>query len=986
MNHLYLGLGGAGVRVWQALRRRLACRIEPAGRRAVLEPLLIDTDPKEFRDEAPGWRHLGSSLVPPAQQRLLLGASAAELHALLRARPELRACLAPEGLDWEARLLELGAFDAPLSQVAARLPGWPSRRLGRLLLAHGQGRVRLALDAVSQALQARHTHPSLTLHLVVQLGGATGAGLLIDLLQLLRQHPPATRCSVHLHALLPQDDTAAGRPAPLAEIQAYAVLRELQAAAQEGLFELCLLSARTDERGLQPLDAAGREQRLADWIFQRVSGEPEWLTPPRAAGQAARRGEFAAFGLAERAADRVELRSHLSHELLLRLLAQLRYNHWRPGLGFVTHPRPVPVEAMDAMETLLVGWGLSEAHLQLAAPLPEIDGDSPPGTPIEQEWQALEAHYRQLIELVAPARRATELRRLFEQGLEERFRGQGIDAAFDLPDHALRRRAVVVRQRVESTLWEDWREGRRALHECGQLLAAVLADLADRIEPLRQEQHGLETQAALLWQQIEAAEQAASVRPGMLARLRGQAAPVDVEALIELLREYALARTRSAAVTLTLRLVAEIEAQLTTLQGMIDAGEMELAALVETTDAAAAAALPPARPEAGESRLETRELLNHWRQQLITRETMQREHLRVLRAGLFARLGEQASFRIFAQRIGEAATCDALLAACAQRLPPAQLQPAVAGAWDAWLAGLQAEPERLAREQAALRAQAAVSLLWSSEEAPGASIQECLRVPVPPEPGEAPADETDAADEDEGGGEVAARTATRPAPTLLPADLARLLRRPGGAGTAPALQMRAEGEGALVLMRLVRGLPLQALRPVQELHRLHEAHRLQAGRAALWLQLDEAACLPELLAVDVQAQQARARTVVLLAEALGLLRHEPEPLTGAPVLVHVSLDADGFEIARVRLGRDPLEAVDQARERVLHDLFDEVCAELQSGRHGSPEAIAGLRDRMRDRIEMLRRQSPPTQWDTISRDWNEAAREAMKLIRQECPR
>ena len=104
------------------------------------------------------------------------------------------------------------------------------------------------------------------------------------------------------------------------------------------------------------------------------------------------------------------------------------------------------------------------------------------------------------------------------------------------------------------------------------------------------------------------------------------------------------------------------------------------------------------------------------------------------------------------------------------------------------------------------------------------------------------------------------------------------------------------------------------------------------------------------------------------------------------MLFRSSLDVDGFEIARVRLGRDPLEAVDQARERVLHDLFDEVCAELQSGRHGSPEAIAGLRDRMRDRIEMLRRQSPPTQWDTISRDWNEAAREAMKLIRQECPR
>ena len=82
---------------------------------------------------------------------LLLGASAAELHALLRARPELRACLAPEGLDWEARLLELGAFDAPLSQVAARLPGWPSRRLGRLLLAHG-GLTTLGANGMSMAV------------------------------------------------------------------------------------------------------------------------------------------------------------------------------------------------------------------------------------------------------------------------------------------------------------------------------------------------------------------------------------------------------------------------------------------------------------------------------------------------------------------------------------------------------------------------------------------------------------------------------------------------------------------------------------------------------------------------------------------------------------------------------------------------------------------------------------------------------------------
>ena len=46
------------------------------------------------------------------------------------------------------------------------------------------------------------------------------------------------------------------------------------------------------------------------------------------------------------------------------------------------------------------------------------------------------------VALVAPSRRINELRRLFDQGLSERFRGQGIEAVFDQPDHTLRRRAL----------------------------------------------------------------------------------------------------------------------------------------------------------------------------------------------------------------------------------------------------------------------------------------------------------------------------------------------------------------------------------------------------------------------------------------------------------------------------------------------------------------------------------------------------------------
>lgn len=983
MNHLILGLGGTGVRVWQALSLRLAASIDAGqgGRRLPVDVLLLDTDARALRDDAPAWRVLGQRVAPPASQRLLLETDGASLAALLQSRVELRGTVAPDGADWEARLGQLGAFDAPLSQVGARLPGWPTRRLARLLLAQQQPRVRVALDGVVQGLQARFgDRQPLAIHVVAHLGGATGAGLLMDLLALLQRHPPAPRCTVHVHVELPDHDSAAGRPAPLADVQAYAVLRELQAAAQSGLFGLCFLGAMTDERGLQPLDAAGREARLADWLFHRVSAEGDWLLPPPPVrASAPRPGEFVAYGVAERSADRQAVRSHLGHELMLRLLAQLRYGHWRPGLGFVAHPRP---GQSDVLPELLVAWGLTDAHLQFGAPLPEIDGDVPPPPPIEQEWQTLEAHYLDLIRLVPPARRLGELRRLFEQGLTERFRGQGIEAAFDLPDHVLRRRAVAVRQRVETQLWDDWRLGRRALHDCGQLLAAVLADLGDRVEPLRQEQHGLETQAALLVQQLDIKEQGAGGPFGAFGLLRAGQRERDLAEAVTLLREHALARTRSASVTLTLRLLDEIRSQLTTLQGMVDASEEAVAVLTEETDAAAAATLPSAQGEVG-TRLDTRELLAHWRTQLVTRETMQREHLRVLRAGVFAQLGEQASFRVFAQRFGEAATCDGLLAACVQRFPAAAIQSVAEAAWDAWMMRIHGEPDRMARELAHLRAQAAAGLAWSPHEALQATTLDLLRVPAQPRAAAPRDDEAaiDARDDD-----VAVAERVVPAEVAALPALAELIRPTDRAPLR--VQEWPVGHGALALLRAVRGLSLQALPRVQELHLRHEAHRLQAGRAALWLQLDDAAALPELLATDVEAQKARARTIVLLAEALGLLREEIDPRDGRPVLLHVRLDDDGFELDRVRFGRCPIETVEQAESRaqVLHDLFDEVNATLALRDRHAPQTQAELRDAMHRRIDVLRTQSPSEHWDTINREWNEAARAAMRLVRQESAR
>ena len=121
----------------------------------------------------------------------------------------------------------------------------------------------------------------------------------------------------------------------------------------------------------------------------------------------------------------------------------------------------------------------------------------------------------------------------------------------------------------------------------------------------------------------------------------------------------------------------------------------------------------------------------------------------------------------------------------------------------------------------------------------------------------------------------------------------------------------------------------------------------------------------------------------IIRHKIGLLREEVDPVSAEPVLLHVRLDEDGFELDRLRLGRDPVEAVEQAHDRVLHDLHDEVMAALLARDMQQPEAQAVLRDAMRQRIDLMRAETPPGQRDGISREWNEAARAAMKLVRQD---
>jgi hypothetical protein len=978
MNHLVVGLGGSGAQVWQALVERLGPA--PVGGEGRVSALLLDT--------APG---AGSRSHWPSQQ-VLLNATVAELQALLHTRADLRLAWAPTSAaePW-AQLLQAALTDlkvagdaanvaGPLGQGAARATGpvavYP-RALARSLLAVRRSELLAALQRwrATLAAGAGQAQAAVCCHVVVQLGAATGAGLLVDVLGLLRlQLPPGS--AIHLHAQLPEPDTAGASPWPAAEAQAGVLLQELHALASgqgwpahlasgeaasarhdQAAFDRCWLSAAVDENGLQSRSAPERLQHAAG-LLQLLIDRPD-LTMVDAASATSR---FVAWGQAQLRCDAVAIRRHLSHELLLRLLNQLRYDHWRPALGVVANPS-LAERDQRLDEALLEGWGLSPAHLNLQTGMPEIGVADVPAGALEREWQQLTEHVMSLLAMAAPAQRAAELRRLMDEAAAERFRGVGIVAAFDLPEHELQRRAVAVRQRVERVLWDDWRDGRRSLHGCGQLLAQVCTHLETQAGLLDQQRRGRDTQALQLTQQAEAQMPAAGA--GLWSRLGGARRSVEeLHPQAYLLRDAALARSWAAQLATALRFGVQLQAQLTTLQGMIDSSELGLGALAHTVDQTAASSLPPqTTPEAAPhslapgARLESRELLAVQRARLITDEPVLRDHLAVLRPAAFGCWGDRPSFRALAQWLDEDTSLPTLLGLSESRVPAISVDEVVQAAWAALGTAWQADPRRRERDLRTLQAQAAAGLMLQPEATALAAPTHWLWP-------QALADQM---------------LADAPAATPAPTPSERLLALLPGAATA----VQVAPAPVLAVWRVVQVHTLADWRRVRELQLQQQAFHRRHGSALRRLQLDSAQPAPALLAPTDAQQRELAQATVLLADALGLIASTPaDAPKAAACLTHVRRDADGFELVRVALGASLPEATEQQRPYVLGPLFDAVLDQLQA-RASAADELTRLKDHMQQRIDTLCAAAAPGLHDTLVRAWNDAARTAMKILRQD---
>lgn len=866
MHHVFIGLGGTGVRVWQALERRRLVdasasaaspgRFTPRAARPAPTPLLIDTDVGLLDEHAPGWTLAGRSLAPPRTHRLLLDAM-------------------------------------------------PSTTAGALYAAH-QPLIRSALDTTLQTAATAST--PWTVHLIAHPGEPTGAGLLLGVLDALndlaRSHPVQ---AIELHLTLSESS-------PLLE-----GLQQRATASPPG-FDRCWLSCA--------VDAHARHERQAQWLLHTWSLDD---TAPAAAPAAPRsqRGEFALWGLAEQRGDLVAVQRHLGHELMLRLLAQLRFDHWRPGLGYVNHQTAEPGSSGVTAST---DWGLSGDDLDGAAAFPEASRP-PTLAAAQREWHRLAAHYLHLVQSCEAPRRRVELRRLFELGVSERFGGRGVTAAFDVPADVFQQHAATLRHRIEADLWQDWRQGRCALRGCAQRVAALMDTVTARQAAVQTRQAGDDRLVASLRAQIDA-----EPVPAQGPRSWFGSREDDLPAFARPLQAWAQAITASAHTALSGRYLGAVQAELQALRDLIDATDLTLAALAREAGETAAAALAPPASEGLALRLDTREQVQALCKTWVTGEPVQRESVHHLRTDLFTRLGEQAGFRPLAQRLGDSAGCEALLAASTQRVGPLVVASAGRTALLAMAKTWQDDPAARLRALQALRARAACSG-WADDAA--VVVSETLILPAALVPAEATADPTGAPDHPDP--QQAALDALHQALQAEPT--------PRPTGTVAVRLARPDGPqaGGPVWLRQVAPISMDTLTGLTVATATTDAPSDHANTP----------------------DRPDSRPDLLLGEALGLVREDI-----GHGLVLVRLDGEGFEADRVPLGAHWQAAATGMPEPVR----DWLAQDVASARRTASIAPGRLRDVMERRVAQVRAASPADEADAIGQAWQAAARTAMNLL------
>ncbi len=888
-----------------------------------------------------------------------LGATGAQVLAELRRRLVLRhGQLHPEGFEVRQALISQDGADlrpeAPIWNVAGlsiRLPE------DQMLLVQAPGRTPLESQSAAQIWLEGQTQAgrpeALTCHLVGHLGHPKESALLLALIPGLRKKCTGDEDEVRICGVVPAGATQADAPA------CRAVLRELQAlmadeaaeAQPRARFDTGLLwhEAATAEAG----SAQAHIASMAEFLYQRLHAGHR---VDSADGQG-----LVGVGVQRIGPDIDTWQEHLGFEIALRALSELSTGDGADTARGAETPSTSAQTGVVLVDPEQRGRMVSgdPLHLKIAS---VVAAGS-----FESTWNEYAEHFHRLARQAPEADRLGQLTLLFDQALQSGFRGKGVEAYFQdaTESEELVRFTEERLSDIQSELMQKWLGGQCSLRACEQTLQSMVSELHFYVDQLEQtvrqrlevsEHHGLQV-AGL----TQSARQVASQPKGGFFGRKDHERELNtlLDNAVVLWRERALSMTQVVAGRFAQRQAERLITRLNALFHVFESIQQALESVHHEW-----------RNRADE--VNARRRSDQLRERLLTREALGRLDFKALTATWLGSFSQTFSLRAMASMTPASDLAQSLLrlsGQAAREFIAAQAAPSLIDSLaQRWMAH-QAQQDQ------------ALQMIFS-----GVGVGE---FPIDPACSPRwqllmPAAELKASHLQTFVGALEKLFRLKGAMAEI-GDWARI-----GCGGA---DMAMPSDQRLTLIGLVPlphwGRPAQrastaviavappapaaipAAPPPVPPAPPAPPSTSPAATASIHREEDSPAWIPQ------------ARCVLLLAEAAGLIRQGVDPVSGVSRLLWPLVDEDGFDLEPRVLGTDLPDALTHISQEDFEVLRQALLGPEVNARLHAADRQEAIRQSMRARIEAIRSAAPASELDAVSLAWSQAARAAMRFVRQE---
>ncbi len=566
-NHLFIGLGGTGGKVLRELRKRVyeEFRSNDPGNGIYLDYVYVDSSPADLEDRT-GWKVLGKSVHLGTAQKVNINGISAKVLGHIKMYPGLKGFLNPS--DLQLMQEEMGAL------ISAGIGGQRRRLGRTLMAnnicdTNNPNNFESIVRGAVGRLQHDSNDQDVTFHICAGLAGGTGSGSVIDAISQIRTWFPYQEDThafkIRLFIYTPERTLVSARhDAGFYQANGYAALMELNALSigkyhptdvkgekdiftgevrrlldNQEAFESAYIYTNVNEQG-KVLDLSeGLPAAVADFIFQTtvasalgdkvslfeeistegtggqlsrlVGCENDGAAPEKdQAGNNAHSRKFLSFGISRIEFPETEIREFMTYTYALQAARQLTFNMWQEGIGY--GERTLDEVGMGFADEIKdkknrEGLMLSNNYLTLAKPI--VEG------PATKRWRLFEETWEKRTQADSDDVRATiekkywlgEFGKRCDDFFNSQFRQHGVVEFFKIQRQELRGYARTIRRHIEKKLFDEWASGAsdtKSVLEIEKYTCLLIADCNDRIGAFEQQRARMEEELTNISKEIQA--------------------------------------------------------------------------------------------------------------------------------------------------------------------------------------------------------------------------------------------------------------------------------------------------------------------------------------------------------------------------------------------------------------------------------------------------------------------------------------------------